>query len=148
MGTLELSGKGNNVGICPSAPLRTPPPVSGNRIGSADGAWVRWTADQKTMLFGSYGYNGWLYSGMEFDPDDPRNKLLFRAEANIQKPTHTPVFLDADWVDFWPMETDPPSRNLYVGGSFAPNDDIARCNIARHGGRSPASAPRNVPPGQ
>ncbi|PYJ96789.1 MAG: type II secretion system protein [Verrucomicrobia bacterium] len=149
MGTLALSGKGNNVGVCPSAPLRNTPPAGGNQLGSADQAWVRWTTDQKTMLFGSYGYNGWLYSGMQFpDPDDPRHKLLFMSEASIQKPTQTPVFMDADWVDLWPLETDPPSRNLYVGGSWGFNDNMARCNIARHGGRSAARAPRNVAPGQ
>ena len=150
MGTLALFGKDNTVGICPSAPLRHPPPASGNRQGSADQAWVRWTADQKTMLFGSYGYNGWLYSDMQFpDPTDPRHKFLFATEANIQKPSQTPVFVDAGWVDFWPLETDRPSRDLYAGGSFTVfNDDISRCTIARHGGRSPARAPRQVPPGQ
>src|SRR6266545_1863482 len=31
MGTLALLSKENGVGICPAAPLRNPPPVSGNR---------------------------------------------------------------------------------------------------------------------
>ena len=47
--------------ICPSAPLRSPPPKSGNRQGAADQAWVRWTSDAKIMFTGSYGYNGWFY---------------------------------------------------------------------------------------
>src|SRR2546425_7062290 len=42
MGTLALSGKENGVGICPAARLRNPPPVGGNRQGTADQAWVRW----------------------------------------------------------------------------------------------------------
>ena len=150
MGTLALSGKEPGVGICPAAPLRKPTPASGNGQGAADKAWVRWTADAKTMLFGSYAYNGWLYSDMQFpDPDDPRHKLLFAAETSIQKPAQTPVFLDANWVDLWPLETDHPSRDLYAGIPFAePIDSIGRCTIARHGGRSAACAPRNVAPGQ
>jgi prepilin-type N-terminal cleavage/methylation domain-containing protein len=150
MGTLALLGKEKGVGICPAAPLRNPPPPSGNGQGEADKAWVRWTADGRTMLFGSYAYNGWLYSDMQFpDPDDPRHKLLFATETSIQKPAQTPVFLDANWVDLWPLETDPPCRDLYAGRSFTEsNDDMARCTIARHGGRSPARAPRKVAPGQ
>ena len=67
----------------------------------------------------------------------------------IQKPTHTPVFADENWVDGWPMETDPPATNLYTGRSLWNwGDDLARWTIARHGGRSAANAPRNVPPGQ
>jgi prepilin-type processing-associated H-X9-DG protein len=102
------------------------------------------------MLFGSYAYNGWLYSDMQFpDPDDPRHKLLFATETSIQQPAQTPVFLDANWVDLWPLETDHPSRDLHAGIPFeVPIDSMARCTIARHGGRSAASAPRNVAPGQ
>jgi len=150
MGTLALLDKENGVGICPAAPLKNPPPASGNRQGFADQAWVRWTADQKTMLFGSYAYNGWLYSDMQFpDPDDPRHKLLFVTETSIQNPAQTPVFLDANWVDLWPLEIDQPSRDLYAGIPFAePTDSMGRCTIARHGGRSAARAPRNVAPGQ
>ncbi len=150
LNTLALLGKEPGVGICPAAPLRKPTPASGNGQGAADQAWVRWTADAKTMLFGSYAYNGWLYSDMQFpDPDDPRHKLLFASETSIQKPAQTPVFLDANWVDLWPLETDHPSRDLHAGIPFAePTDSIGRCTIARHGGRSAASAPRKVAPGQ
>jgi prepilin-type N-terminal cleavage/methylation domain-containing protein len=62
MGTLVDYAKGSNVRLCPLAPLRNPAPSSGNRQGSADAAWVRWTSDGKTMFYGSYGFNGWLYS--------------------------------------------------------------------------------------
>ena len=93
---------------------------------------------------------GWLYSDMQFpDPDDHRHKLLFATETSIQKPAQTPVFLDANWVDLWPLETDHPSRDLYAGIPFeVPTDSMARCTIARHGGRGAASAPRKVAPGQ
>jgi len=85
------------------------------------------------MLFGSYGFNGWLYSDMQFpDPDDPRHKLLFATETSIQKPAQTPVFLDPNWVGLWPLETDHPSRDLYAGIPFAvPTDSIAMVGMAR-----------------
>jgi prepilin-type N-terminal cleavage/methylation domain-containing protein/prepilin-type processing-associated H-X9-DG protein len=150
MGTMALYDKAGNVGICPSAPLRNPPPPAGNREGSADQAWVRWTSDHKLMLTGSYEYNGWLYSDMSFDVRGAdTQKFLFTTYGNIQKPSQTPVFVDSNWVDAWPLEADPPCRNLYEGEWFAlpGNNNMGRCTIARHGGRSPASAPRSVAPG-
>jgi prepilin-type N-terminal cleavage/methylation domain-containing protein len=128
--------------LCPAAPL--PQPVvtlHGNGQGLADRAWVRWTTDNKTMLSGSFGYNGWLYS-------DSKNPQSFVRASAIQQPTLTPVFADENWVDGWPHETDPPATNLYLGRSlWTWGDDLGRWTIARHGGRSAASAPRNVPPG-
>ena len=129
--------------ICPAAPLHEPVQTShGNGQGYADRAWVRWTTDNKTMLYGSFGYNGWLYS------DSQRPQSFMRANA-IQQPTLTPVFSDENWVDGWPLETDPPATNLYLGRSLWNwGLDLGRWTIARHGGRAASSAPRNVPPGE
>ena len=133
----------NELRLCPAAPLHQPVQTShGNGQGYADRAWARWTSDNKTMFYGSFGYNGWLYS-------DTRQPFTFTSAGAIQKPTLTPVFADENWVDGWPMETDPPATNLYTGRSLWNwGDDLARWTIARHGGRSAANAPRNVPPGQ
>src|SRR5258706_15759934 len=70
-------------------------------------------------------------------------------ESAIQKPALTPVFFDENWVDAWPEETDHPYRNLYEGQPLgvSPNQ-MGRCTIARHGGRSASGAPRNVVPGE
>lgn len=70
---------------------------------------------------------------------------MFRAESAIQKPERTPVFLDENWVDLWPWETDKPYHNLYTGQPFAvsPNQ-MGRCTIARHGSQSASRAPRNL----
>ncbi len=136
--------------LCPSAPLSDPTPTSGNEQGYADRAWVRWTSDNKTMLYGSYGYNGWLYSDIKFsEPGDPKQQQVFTSESAIQKPAQTPVFFDENWVDVWPEETDPPYTNLYTGQPLgvSPNQ-MGRCAIARHGGRSASSAPQNVSAGR
>jgi prepilin-type N-terminal cleavage/methylation domain-containing protein len=129
--------------LCPAAPLQEPVKTShGNGQGYADRAWVRWTTDHKTMLYGSFGYNGWLYS-------DTQRPLAFNKASAIQKPAQTPVFTDENWTDGWPLETDPPATNLYLGRSLWNwGLDMGRWTIARHGGRPAASAPQNVPPGQ
>jgi prepilin-type N-terminal cleavage/methylation domain-containing protein len=150
MGTLNEYARVKGILICPSAPLHEPPPASGNEQGYADRAWVRWTSDRKTMFCGSYGYNGWLYSDIKFsEPGDPKQQQIFTRESAVQKPALTPVFFDENWVDVWPEETDLPYTDLYTGQPFSvsPNQ-MGRCTIARHGGRSASSAPRNVPAGQ
>ena len=149
MGTMMNYAKEKKLRLCPSAPLENPPPDSGNRLGTADRAWVRWTSDGRTMFYGSYGYNGYLYSDMQFpNPNDPRQKWIFTKEDTVQKPAQTPVFFDANWVDLSPKETHRPWRNLYSGAPFDVSDgQMGRCTIARHGGRSPSSAPRQLAPG-
>jgi prepilin-type N-terminal cleavage/methylation domain-containing protein/prepilin-type processing-associated H-X9-DG protein len=150
MGTLNEYAKVKGILVCPSAPLHEPPPASGNEQGYADRAWVRWTSDRKTMFYGSYGYNGWLYSDIIFsEAGDPKQKQVFTRESTIQKPALTPVFLDENWVDLWPEETDRPYKNLYAGQPFAVSpDQMGRCTIARHGSRSASRAPRNLGAGE
>jgi prepilin-type N-terminal cleavage/methylation domain-containing protein len=140
----------NKLRLCPSAPVHEPTPTRWNAQGYADRAWVRWTSDNKTMLYGSYGYNGFLYSDLQFsERGDPKQQQIFTREANIQKPAQTPVFFDENWVDVWPEETDQPYTNLYTGQPLdvSPNQ-LGRCTIARHGGRSASKAPHNIPAGQ
>ncbi len=151
MGCMMDYAKAKDLLLCPSAPLHQPTPASGNGQGLADRAWVRWTEDGKTMFYGSYGYNGWLYSDATMNGVNVRDnhqEFMFRKESNIQQPARTPVFFDNNWVDQWALETDRPARDLYAGIPFSqPGDDMARCTIARHGGRSAARAPRNLAPG-
>jgi hypothetical protein len=103
------------------------------------------------MFCGSYGYNGWLYSGGTVDGVSGNRtdvEFFFQRESNIENPSQTPVFLDETWVDSWPLETDRPARDLYAGNSFYQRyNEIGRATIARHGGLAPAQAPRSVPPG-
>jgi prepilin-type N-terminal cleavage/methylation domain-containing protein len=150
MGTLMLYAQQKSIAVCPSAPLNGRPPNQ-DTDGFADRAWVRWTFDKQTMFEGSYGYNGWLYSDGfvdGFTNNLANQRYFFQRESNIQKPAQTPVFLDENWVDLWPLETDKPSRNLYTGSSFGERmNEIGRATIARHGGAPPGNAPRNVQPG-
>jgi prepilin-type N-terminal cleavage/methylation domain-containing protein/prepilin-type processing-associated H-X9-DG protein len=148
MGTMMYRAQLKGVSVCPSAPVHGTPAMD-DADGLADRAWVRCTSDKKTLFYGSYGYNGWLYTDAFLDGVAVAHKqFFFQRESNIQQPSQTPVFLDENWVDIWPLETDRPCPNLYTGATFYQSDNLmGRATIARHGGIPPGKAPRNVPPG-
>jgi prepilin-type N-terminal cleavage/methylation domain-containing protein len=148
MGSLSDLVKDQKLFICPTAPLHSPTPDGGNRGGTADSAWVRWTSDAKQMFSGSYGYNGWLYSNLaKYYPK--AGDLIFTKTDSIERPSQTPVFVDANWVDLSPKETDAPWSDLFSGAPFATSGDgMGRCAIARHGVSSASAAPRNLATGQ
>src|ERR1051325_11615655 len=152
IGTLiDSYAKVDNVRLCPSAPDRINP-LGNDKPGNVEIAWgrtVTFLNGTQKEYRGSYGYNGWMYGDKDitqFRTDwtvpDP-NVLRFKKEDSFQKPTLTPVFADAIWVDGWPQEIDQPSRDLYAG--LYPGASIGRWTIARHG--NVVSAPRNVPIG-
>jgi prepilin-type N-terminal cleavage/methylation domain-containing protein len=149
MGTLKTYYVAEKLLLCPSAPLVGPPPAPEviNGQGTAGSAWVRWTTDGKVMFVGSYGYNGWLYPEARVDGEYARFPQYFATkEASIRRPISTPVFMDENWVDTWPLETDIPPKDLYTGRPQSERyHEMGRCTIARHGTRSPSSAPRNHP---
>jgi prepilin-type N-terminal cleavage/methylation domain-containing protein/prepilin-type processing-associated H-X9-DG protein len=126
--------------MCPSTDEPFPPEVK-QLFGTADVAWS-WTYPTITNLFvGSYGLNGWLY-------DQPRHGAfhmtngMMNKQLMIQHPSQTPIFADSMWVDCWPLESDPPSNDLYHGGKLG-EDGMTRVTIARHGGKSASHAPRS-----
>jgi hypothetical protein len=102
----------------------------------------RW-APSATNYQGSYAYNGWLYSGNYSVADllGAPNSWRYSGPNSIPKPTTTPLFADAMWIDGWPKESDGPSTDLYNGNA---NYDMGRFTIARHGGQPPKSAPRSL----
>jgi prepilin-type N-terminal cleavage/methylation domain-containing protein/prepilin-type processing-associated H-X9-DG protein len=142
MGTLlTYYAKVDAVRLCPSA-IKPPPP--GDSSGRCDTAWS-WNAGTKTYA-GSYGMNGWLYRLTPGQTDWSRRGLqyYFVKETAIQKPAQTPYFMDCVWVDVWPWATDPPRADLYAAGGTS-DPSSSRHVTPRHGGRSPAQAPRNHP---
>lgn len=141
MGTLSVSATRKGINVCPAAPLREPIPDAGNGQGTADRAWVRWTSDGRTKLFGSYGFNSWLYT----QPANRRPGTWPHSfNGNIPEPARTPVFADENWVDAPPWENEPPFHDLYAGSPLdMRSDGMGRFAISRHGIR-PASAPRHL----
>jgi prepilin-type N-terminal cleavage/methylation domain-containing protein len=122
-------------------PLTRDPSVRPAYWGAADRTWV-WGGQQGSntnVYFGSYGLNGWLYDRPAWGGSG-HPELMMGKQSLIQKPSQTPVFLDAIWVDLWPLETDSPAKDLYNG--VYPKPGMGRCTIARHGAGNPAHAPR------
>jgi prepilin-type N-terminal cleavage/methylation domain-containing protein len=145
-------GQVDKIRLCPAAPASNTE-TNQNANGAANMAWV-WVGGG-SALTGSYGINGWLYypdasgnlKGILASGNLPFSNLYLK-ESAIHQPTQTPFFYDALWADAWPMETDPPARNLLTGGSaFQTVGGMTRATIARHGSRPAGSAPTSVPPG-
>lgn len=118
----------DQVRFCPTAPERSADKI--RRDPSGEG-WVTraWLVDGggTNKYQGSYGLNGYFYLN---DPWADK-KLIFSTESDVQFPVKTPMFTDAIWVDFWPMETDRPARNLFDGDKFN-GGGISRIAVPRH----------------
>jgi prepilin-type N-terminal cleavage/methylation domain-containing protein len=139
MGSLiSYQAQVNQVRFCPVAKqLSTTTP---NKWGTSENAW-EWS-DSIPSYQGSYGYNGWFYSSdAHFEPE-----FHFGNDSSVQMPALTPVFMDCNWVDVWAHESDTPADNIYTGVVGDTLGTIGRATIARHGGRSPGSAPRAIIP--
>ena len=84
---------------------------------------------------GSYGMNSWLCRnwpgglapGYMFGFNYPNDTW----ELPVLDDTIVPLFADCNWVDGFPLDTDPPPANLYAGGSANPGDMNRFC-IIRH----------------
>src|SRR5665647_1107232 len=102
---LPYHGNSLAVRMCPTA-------NSTNNVGAQGSVVSPWYWPQSPTAYGSYGYNGYLYSG-PVTYGDPAN--FFGRESAIKKPSSTPVFADAVWVDAWPLVTDkaPNPTDLY-----------------------------------
>jgi prepilin-type N-terminal cleavage/methylation domain-containing protein/prepilin-type processing-associated H-X9-DG protein len=134
----------NKVRLCPSTHEPPAPIPSANLGGAADVSWD-WGQSVNPPLTGSYAINGWLYDSTVIDFGE-RKDYMFGKESAIQKTTLTPVFMDAFWVDLWPLETDAPARNVY-NEPYSAGSGMRRCTVARHGA-SIARATTNLSPGQ
>jgi prepilin-type N-terminal cleavage/methylation domain-containing protein len=130
--------------FCPAATEQghwnlTGTPLEG--FGAADYPW-EWIYGTPEYQ-GSYGINGWCYSGLDPYPT-PEDARAFEKEAAITMPSFTPFFCDSVWVDGWPEITDVPPTDLYHGGDTG--GGMQRLCIARHGYKNPAQAPRIIAP--
>ena len=152
MGTMLIYyAKATNVLICPCAPNRGNPNNLLNPRGKADTAWI-WTLFGTTNYASSYGMNKWLNSS-----SDPKMMLQngqnhpgwnYQNPASVPHPSMVPMFMDAAWINFDPLELDSPARNLYDPLFNDPGTVMMhRVCVDRHGGGPAGSAPSNVPAG-
>lgn len=123
--------KTDKVRICPTGPIPADRNPAAGAKGTATAAWYGPLTDLSIWMgghAGSYGINGWLYS------DYPDQSRAFAETSQIVRPANTPVFLDSNWVDAWPVASDLPPSNLFTGDDgYGPQ--IGRFMIARHGSR-------------
>jgi prepilin-type N-terminal cleavage/methylation domain-containing protein/prepilin-type processing-associated H-X9-DG protein len=127
---------GNQKGILVCPMTHEPSPLNPFVPGTAD---LIWTWGASNHFSGSYALNGWLYDQATFG-GAMHPEFMMSKESRIQKPSQTPVFCDAVWVDLWPLETDPPADDLYYGKYT--DTGMSRCTIQRHGSGNPANASR------
>jgi len=130
-----------SIRLCPYTPQQAnwkqPATAVFPGAGTADYPW-NWGAYNASAPYqGSYGINGWCYSGSGGSP-------YFNKENAITSPSTTPYFSDSIWVDGWPQKGQVNAADLYDGGDTY---DFQRIVIARHGTQGPASAPRNATTG-
>jgi prepilin-type N-terminal cleavage/methylation domain-containing protein len=141
---LTYYAKVNSARVCPLASAPTTRTILSPQytFGAADQMW-QWYPF-RTNFTGSYGYNGWLYTGNYSVADvivGASDDWKYASEAGVNLPSTTPLFADAVWVDGWPEETDGPAKDLYNGSA---NTFMGRYTVARHLGLAPGAAPRNI----
>src|SRR5262249_39670916 len=128
---IEYNSRVDGVRVCPLAsdPTTQPDFSAGYAYGRADQMW-KW-APTVTNYMGSYGFNGWLYSGtytladggLVGTPDS------WKYGKHVGKPDNVPLFCDSIWIDAWPLENKGPSKDLYNGNGA--KDYLTRFTIAR-----------------
>jgi prepilin-type N-terminal cleavage/methylation domain-containing protein/prepilin-type processing-associated H-X9-DG protein len=142
---LSYYNKATNVLFCPMAPDKGIAAGAVNPPGKADAAW-HWTISTPPYS-ASYGINKWLSSTPGLANSVAHPEYLYKKESTIPSPAMAPSFMDAAWINFDPLETDAPARNLYDPSSSSSSEGMPRVCIARHGGRPASSAPQNLLPG-
>jgi prepilin-type N-terminal cleavage/methylation domain-containing protein len=137
---LAYQGNVDQIRDCPLATTATTRNyISGlYTFGTGDQTW-KW-GPYNTNYYGSYAYNGWLYSGNYTATIIVRQDWRY-TPSSVLAPSQTPLFCDSVWVDGWPNETEGPAQDLYNGSTTT---YMGRLTIARHGGTGPQSAPRNI----
>jgi len=140
---LSYYGQAKQAKVCPLASDPTTQTLSSPTYtyGAADQTW-RWSP-YGTVYEGSYGFNGWLYGGTYTVSDTLGcpEAWKYAKESSVKNPANTPLFADAMWIDGWPRESEGPAKDLYHGNG---GKEMGRFTVARHGGISPAGAPRSI----
>jgi type II secretory pathway pseudopilin PulG len=135
MGMDSYYGNQRRILVCPAT---HDPSQRVDLTGAADLTWL-WGGGNGGGYTGSYALNGWLYDRPTFGGAG-HPEFMMSKQSLIKKPSQTPIFCDAMLVDLWPLESNPPSDDLYDG--IFTDEGMPRCTIARHGFPNPASAPR------
>jgi prepilin-type N-terminal cleavage/methylation domain-containing protein len=151
---LPYQGNVNNLRLCPMTPLL----AASQETNGGGGAVVPWDyADLAgattpfTNYQGSYALNGYFYSDMNdsVEAEGKNPNANFQKESQCLRPTTTPFYGDAAWVDSWPSYDDPNPIDVYdpswsdINGKYV---GVARFCLGRHGNQCGSTAPRSISP--
>ena len=100
--------EGQNVYICPSTAGFDPGAIG----GTAKSMW-QWSDGTRSSI-SSYCHNGWAYNC---------------AESEFKSPASTMFDSDGIWIDAWPLKTQKPPKNTYLGAN---DGGMGRIAIDRH----------------
>jgi prepilin-type processing-associated H-X9-DG protein len=119
--------------------------------GGAVKPWYYLKIDDSRDFQGSYALNGFLYTDLNYSITASQHpNANFQKESNVLRPTLTPLFGDAVWIDAWPDKTDPKPSNLYLPNWTTTGNGsgtgMMRFCVGRHGKLCGAQAPKNLPP--
>jgi len=135
----DSQGNVDAIRLCPATQLPKillgpkPPPADGSSFGSSKYAWWGGSNTFITGFSGSYGLNGWMYYDRN-NPSSPNGELNYLYMSQVEHVSQVPIFGDCNWVDSWPLESNPPPLDLNAGessGGFA--NDLGRFIMNRHG---------------
>ena len=138
---------GEGVRLCPSTILDTNKWFQDREAAPADTPHRYVRRDGTTVLgwfLTSYAING------RFTPTYTKHQphLFFRTEGDVQKPSLSPVFADANYHTAQPEESAEPARDLYFPFNNIGINQMHWFTLARHGRRGPTRSSLPVAPGQ
>lgn len=141
-------GNMEEVRFCPETRVKKEE-VERDYVRQAEAKWgtsVRpwlWNASadaSKKYEMGSYGFNGWLYADANtWVPADKKN-CPYKGRSDVRIPSQTPLFLDANWVDAWPDNTNVLPSVSYPASAGGYDYDIGD----RSGGTTSSSIGRFI----
>lgn len=166
---IDYYGKATNLFICPTC--SQPQPGNGNNTVTGD-ALTPWESilprGSGIPYYGSYGYNGWLFSdnlsanqgdgvngGFTLGDGSSGKGGYFIKEAGVKRPINVPIFYDQSWTDAWPTEKGTPNRYIFSAGTGLTSPtgqrgngggpgEMGRITMARHGSGGGTKAPKDV----
>ena len=127
-----------DVGEMRCCPEATKPRVpSGGGGGASGSTFIAWGVFSSSALawaedgdYGSYGLNGWLYSGRPFTGS---KEDYWMGHNNVPNPSNVPLLLDCLWIDGWPNPNNAPAREG-DGLTYGDVSFLGRFCINRHNG--------------
>lgn len=117
-------------------------------FGTATQQWQRpWGVENGR---GSYAHNGFLYStdanegaggsGLSWTAKLTLSEDWWGDLSAVRNTAEVPVFLDANWIDIWPHESDLPASDTATGWRFPDpehnTEQLGRAYLDRHPGGS------------